>query len=91
MPSEPKEGGFWHTIGMIGVVIGVAAVGAYTLDLHGHTCDGCGKTWRHLGAFNMGDHAAHACPACGKIQWWKNIRGDGAFKAEGNRLGTGDK
>ena len=73
-------------VGLIGVAIGVGVVGMYALDYHSHQCDGCKHTWRHLGAFNKGDHDAHTCPSCGQLQRWKNIAKDGAVKAEGNRL-----
>jgi hypothetical protein len=54
------------------IVVGVLALGAYALDLHGHTCEACGSKWRHLGAFNLGDPATHACQQCGTVQWWKD-------------------
>lgn len=47
-------------------------LGAYMLDLHAHTCDGCGNRWRHLGAFNVGDPTSHTCGKCGVVQWWKD-------------------
>jgi len=62
---------FGSTLGVIGVALGLGIVGAFALDLHSHTCDKCGRKWRHLGAFNAGDERAHSCPACGETQWWK--------------------
>lgn len=90
-PGGPPQGGlkpgtFWHTVGVIGIAVGVAAVGAYALDLHRHTCEACGSEWRHLGAFNIGDHDAHKCPGCGEMQWWKTIHKDGAFRTSGPQL-----
>jgi hypothetical protein len=60
------------TLGVIAIAIGVAAFGAYALDLHSHVCEACGNRWRHLGAFNMGDPVAHTCKQCGTVQWWKD-------------------
>jgi len=53
------------------ITAGVFALGAYTLDLHAHTCVNCGHKWRHLGAFNLGDEESHTCSRCGQVQWWK--------------------
>jgi len=55
------------------LVVGVAGAAVYrALDPHGHTCSRCGNQWRHFGAFNGGNERAHACGACGTIQWWKD-------------------
>jgi hypothetical protein len=58
-------------LGALAVVVGIGALGAYMLDLHGHTCDRCGGRWRHFGAFNLGDEQSHTCSSCGEVQWWK--------------------
>lgn len=60
------------TLGTIAFAFALGLVGAYALDLHGHTCVVCGYRWRHLGAFNLGDPTAHACARCGVAQWVKN-------------------
>src|SRR4029077_19202209 len=57
--------------GTLALVVGAGGLGAYMLDLHTHKCEKCGKSWRHLGAFNLGDEASHTCPCCGQVQWWK--------------------
>lgn len=75
-----------RTLGLLAVAIGVAAVAAYSLDWHSHVCSRCGRTWKHLGAFNAGDHDAHTCQSCGEIQWWKDIGKDGAFRASRRAL-----
>ena len=67
------------TLGVIALAFGVGVLGAYMLDLHGHTCEACGHRWRHLGAFNLGDQDAHTCRKCGMVQWWK-CGYQGAFK-----------
>lgn len=85
MPPTPPPSTFWSIVGTIAVVAGVGAVAAYSLDLHKHTCEQCGRGWKHLGAFNAGDHEAHTCPGCGEIQWWKNGK-DGAFRASRHKL-----
>lgn len=46
----------------------VAVVGEW----HRHTCETCGHRWSHLGAFNVGNLAAHTCGRCGREQWWKD-------------------
>ena len=58
-------------LGVAALAIGAIALGAYALDLHKHTC-ACGNTWRHLGAFNLGDESAHTCARCNTVQWWKD-------------------
>jgi hypothetical protein len=65
----PTLGG---TLGVIALAFGIGVLGAYALDLHSHTCDACGHTWRHLGAFNLGDPTSHTCTRCGTTQWWKD-------------------
>lgn len=75
-----------QTLGVIALAFGLGVIGAYALDLHAHTCDKCGKQWRHLGAFNLGDKDAHTCPRCGVVQWWKDAKSDGAFTAGAKRL-----
>ena len=67
--SGPSIGG---VLGTLAIAVGVGVLGAYMLDLHSHTCEACGNRWRHLGAFNLGDPGAHACSACGTVQWWKD-------------------
>jgi hypothetical protein len=62
---------FGGTLGVIAIAFGIGVLGAYVLDLHAHTCDACGRKWRHLGAFNGGDPTAHTC-TCGMVQWWKD-------------------
>lgn len=59
------------TLGVIAIAFGIGVLGAYALDLHSHTCCACGRKWRHLGAFNLGDPTAHTC-TCGTVQWWKD-------------------
>jgi hypothetical protein len=61
---------FGGTLGVIALAFGIGVLGAYVFDLHSHTCV-CGNRWYHLGAFNMGDEAAHQCRKCGTVQWWK--------------------
>ncbi len=60
------------TLGWALLALGVGVAGAYALDWHSHTCMACGKTWRHVGAWNVGDIGAHACPGCGQINWVKD-------------------
>jgi hypothetical protein len=60
------------TLATLALVAGAVALGAYALDLHAHTCEGCGARWRHLGAFNLGDPSAHTCRTCGTVQWMKD-------------------
>lgn len=61
------------TLGAIGVAIGMGVAAVYFLDLHAHVCSGCGRRWRHLGAFSFGDAYAHECPepGCKTVQWWR--------------------
>ena len=59
-------------LGGLAIAVGVAAIGLYMLDWHGHRCDSCGTTWKHLGAFNVGSPEAHSCPSCGTVQFWKD-------------------
>lgn len=80
--NTPPRSFFGSTLGVIGVALGLGVIGAFALDLHSHTCDKCGRKWRHLGAFNAGDERAHSCPACGEAQWWKT----GASPAQRDRL-----
>ncbi len=70
-PPARSSGSFGGTLGVIAIAFGVGVLGAYMLDLHGHTCDRCGRRWRHFGAFNLGDEQSHTCPCCGQVQWWK--------------------
>lgn len=67
-PKSTKPMGMFATIALL---VGAGALGAYMLDLHGHTCDKCGQRWRHFGAFNLGDEDSHTCARCGQVQWWK--------------------
>jgi len=62
------------TLGVLAIAVGVGVLGYYMLDGHTHTCEVCGHRWRHLGAFNLGDPAAHTCKQCGTVQWWKDGR-----------------
>jgi len=57
---------------VLAITVGAVALGLYALDLHTHTCEGCGHSWRHLGAFNVGDPGAHTCDRCECVQWWKD-------------------
>jgi len=70
-PAPPSNSSFGRVLGALAVAVGVGAIGAYMLDLHGHTCT-CGKRWRHFGAFNLGDAESHTCSQCGQVQWWKD-------------------
>lgn len=70
-PAEPSPVSFGSTLGALAVAVGIGVLGVYMLDLHGHTCDKCGRRWRHFGAFNLGDEASHTCSSCGQVQWWK--------------------
>lgn len=72
LAPAPTKAAFGGTLGVIALAFGIGVVGAYMLDLHGHTCCRCGHKWRHLGAFNLGDESAHRCARCGTVQWWKN-------------------
>jgi len=63
---------FGGALGVVAIVIGIGVLGGYMLDFHAHRCEGCGHTWRHLGAFNLGDPDAHSCARCGTVQWWKD-------------------
>lgn len=71
-PPQSAMSSFGTAIGTVAVAIGVGMLGAYMLDLHKHTCDACGYSWRHLGAFNVGDPNSHTCRSCGTVQWWKD-------------------
>ena len=68
---EPGKTSIADAIVGLAIAAGFVAVGAYMLDLHGHTCDRCGRRWRHFGAFNLGDEKSHTCSRCGDVQWWK--------------------
>jgi len=70
-PSSSGATPFSSTLGAIAVAVGMGLAGAYMLDLHGHACEGCGRRWRHFGAFNLGDEKSHTCSRCGEVQWWK--------------------
>lgn len=65
--SPPSTGVF----SSLAILVGVGVLGAYMLDLHAHTCEGCGKRWRHFGAFNFDDEESHTCTRCGQVQWWR--------------------
>jgi hypothetical protein len=69
-PAVQVTSPFVRTLGALAIAVGVGALGAYMLDLHGHTCVQCGRRWRHFGAFNFGDEQSHTC-TCGQVQWWK--------------------
>lgn len=71
-PPKPKQGLQIGMLGGLAIAIGVGAIGAYMLDLHGHQCGSCGSKWKHFGAFNLGDVASHTCSSCGQVQWWKS-------------------
>lgn len=58
--------------GKLAVTVGLGVLGYYLLDGHSHTCEACGKRWRHLGAFNFGEVPAHTCAVCGTVQFWKD-------------------
>ena len=76
------------TLGKIAVTVGLGVLGYYLLDGHSHTCEACGKRWRHLGAFNFGEVPAHTCAVCGTVQFWK----DGfkhVFPDQGQRFASG--
>lgn len=68
VPSQVSKP--FGTLGALAIAVGVGVLGAYMLDLHGHTCERCGRRWRHFGAFNFGDVQSHTC-TCGQVQWWK--------------------
>jgi NAD-dependent SIR2 family protein deacetylase len=40
--------------------------------MHQHECDACHTVWQH-GEECHGDKAAHTCPTCGQMQWWKRL------------------
>lgn len=61
-----------NVLGTLALALGVGVLGYYMLDGHAHTCEACGNSWRHLGAFNVGDPGAHSCSKCGTVQWWKD-------------------
>ena len=69
-PAVQVTSPFVRTLGALAIAVGVGALGAYMLDLHGHICVKCGRRWRHFGAFNFGDEQSHTC-TCGEVQWWK--------------------
>jgi hypothetical protein len=71
-PDPKPEPAFGGTLGVIAVALGVGFIAAYTLDAHAHRCDSCGHKWWHLGAFSLGEKAAHTCKRCGAEQWWKS-------------------
>ena len=52
--------------------LGVGVLGAWIFDWHRHTCSGCGRQWRHLGAFNFNEERPHLCPSCSTPQWRKD-------------------
>lgn len=85
MATEPKQG-LLQTFTIMAIAFGFGIAGAYALDLHKHTCKKCGHSWRHLGAFNVGDIDAHTCPKCGTVEWWKNFGSDGAIIPPKDRL-----
>lgn len=70
-PTQPAPVSFGGTLGALAVAVGFGVLVAHMLDLHGHTCDQCGRRWRHFGAFNLGDEKSHTCSCCGQVQWWK--------------------
>jgi hypothetical protein len=72
-PAAPAPSGvsFGGTLTALAIAVGLGVLGAHMLDLHGHTCDRCGRRWVHLGAFNLGDEQSHTCARCGEVQWWK--------------------
>ena len=70
-PASPPSPSLGTVLGTIALALGVGVLGYYMLDGHTHTCESCGHRWRHLGAFNVGDPAAHSCK-CGTVQWWKD-------------------
>ena len=71
-PPKPKQGLQIGVLGGLAIAAGVSALGFYMLDWHRHTCDTCGHTWTHFGAFNLADEGSHRCGACGAVQWWKD-------------------
>lgn len=73
-PDAPPSAisAFSTAIGTVAIAIGIGVLGAHMLDMHAHTCEGCGHRWRHLGAFNIGDPQSHTCGKCGVVQWWKD-------------------
>ena len=70
-PASSPPPSLGNMLGVIVIAVGVGVLGYYALDGHSHTCESCGHRWRHLGAFNVGDPAAHSCK-CGTVQWWKD-------------------
>jgi hypothetical protein len=71
LPEPPAKKSI-GVFGILAIAAGVGVFGYFMLDGHAHQCDGCGHRWRHLGAFNFGDPAAHTCAWCGTVQWWKD-------------------
>ena len=53
-------------------VIGAGYLVVRVLDVHRHTCCGCGRRWTHAGAMLSDRAASHACPNCGVEQWWRD-------------------
>lgn len=37
--------------------------------MHNHQCRLCGKVWSH-GDDKFGNANAHACPSCGRVEWY---------------------
>lgn len=70
-PSSPPPS-VGKMLGTVAVALGIGMLGVYMLDLHTHTCEVCGNSWRHMGAFNVGDPGSHTCVKCGTVQWWKD-------------------
>ena len=73
-PPKPPSAlaSFGTVLTTAALAVGGAMLAAHMFDLHKHTCDGCGHSWRHLGAFNVGDPISHTCKQCGVVQWWKD-------------------
>ena len=71
-PASSPPPSIGNMLGVIAIAVGVGVLGYYMLDGHSHRCESCGNSWRHLGAFNVGDPAAHSCSKCGTVQWWKD-------------------
>ncbi len=71
-PAAPDPPSIGNMFSAIAIALGVGVLGYYMLDGHSHSCEACGHRWRHLGVFNVGDPAAHACHQCGTVQWWKD-------------------
>ena len=70
-PESPSPS-IGNMLSVIAITAGIGVLGYYMLDGHSHRCESCGNGWRHLGAFNVGDPAAHSCSRCGTVQWWKD-------------------